>query len=162
MCPRVHTPQWKILCALLSSSVMSNSLWPHGLACQAHLPMGYSRQGYRKLKVIVTQLCPTLHSHGLYSMLQARILKWVAFPFSRGSSQPRGWTLLSRIAGGFFTSWATREAWSGLPFPSPRDIPDPGIKPESLVSPALAVTWEAPILDLSQKAEKWLWPDVAK
>ena len=34
---------------------------------------------------------------------------WVAFPFSRGSSQPRDWTQVSCIAGGFFTSWATRE-----------------------------------------------------
>ena len=39
-----------------------------------------------------------------------RILEWVAYPFSRGSSQPRGWTGVSCIAGEFFTSWATREA----------------------------------------------------
>ena len=43
-------------------------------------------------------------------VLQARILEWVAVPFSRGSSQPRDRTQVSRIAGGFFTSWATREA----------------------------------------------------
>ena len=43
-------------------------------------------------------------------ILQARILEWVAFPFSRGSSHPRDKTLVSHIAGGFFTSWATREA----------------------------------------------------
>ena len=42
-------------------------------------------------------------------ILQARILQWVAFPFSRGSSQPRDWTQVSGLAGGFFTSWATRE-----------------------------------------------------
>ena len=44
------------------------------------------------------------------------ILEWVAFPFSRGSSQPRDQTQVSCIAGGFFSSWATREAqeyWSG-------------------------------------------------
>ena len=35
---------------------------------------------------------------------------WVAFTVSRGSSQPRDRTQVSRIAGGFFTSWATREA----------------------------------------------------
>ena len=40
-------------------------------------------------------------------ILQARILEWVAFPFSRGSSQTRDWTQASRIAGGFFTSWTT-------------------------------------------------------
>ena len=36
------------------------------------------------------------------------------------------------VAGGFFTSWVTREApkyWSGQPIPSPVDLPDPGIKP---------------------------------
>ena len=43
-------------------------------------------------------------------ILQARILEWVAFPFSRGSSQPRDQTQVFRIAGGFFTSWDTREA----------------------------------------------------
>ena len=36
-------------------------------------------------------------------ILQARILEWVAVPFSRGSSQPRDWTQVSHIAGGFFT-----------------------------------------------------------
>ena len=31
-----------------------------------------------------------------------------------------------------------QEYWSGLPFPSPGDLPDPGIKPTSPESPALA------------------------
>ena len=39
-----------------------------------------------------------------------RILEWVAYPFSRGSSQPRNWTGVSCTADRFFTSWATREA----------------------------------------------------
>ena len=38
-----------------------------------------------------------------------RILEWVAYPFSRGSSWPRNWTRVSCNAGGFFTSWAMRE-----------------------------------------------------
>ena len=45
----------------------------------------------------------------VHGILQARILEWVAFPFSRGSSQHRDWTQVSYIAGGFFTSWAMRE-----------------------------------------------------
>ena len=52
----------------------------------------------------------------VHVILQARILKWVAIPFSRGSSQPRDQTQVSHIVGGFFTSWATKEAqeyWSG-------------------------------------------------
>ena len=65
------------------------------------------------LKVKVAQSCLTLCNpvdHTVHGILQARILEWVAFPFSRGSSQPRDWTQVSHIAGGFFTSWATREA----------------------------------------------------
>ena len=52
----------------------------------------------------------------VHGILQARILEWVAFPFSRGSSQPRDQTQASHIAGRLFVSWATREAqgyWSG-------------------------------------------------
>ena len=61
-----------------SHSIVSNSLWPHGLT--------------------------------VYGILQARMLEWVAFSFSRGSSQPRDRTRVSCIAGRFFTNWATREA----------------------------------------------------
>ena len=43
-------------------------------------------------------------------ILQARILEWIAFPFSRGSSWPRNRTGVSCIAGGFFTNWAIRKA----------------------------------------------------
>ena len=46
----------------------------------------------------------------VHGILQARILEWVVFPFSRGSSQPRDQTQVSYIAGRFFTSWATMEA----------------------------------------------------
>ena len=67
----------------------------------------------------VTRLCPSLCNpmdYTVHGILQARILEWVAAPFSRGSSQPGDRTQVSRIAGRFFTSWATRdgqEYWSG-------------------------------------------------
>ena len=64
-------------------------------------------------KVKVAQSCPTLCNpmdHTVHGILQARILAWVAYPFSRGSSQSRDRTQVSHIAGGFFTSWVTREA----------------------------------------------------
>ena len=70
-------------------------------------------------EVTVSQLCLILCDPKdciVSGILQAKILQWVAFPFSRGSSQPRDWTQVSRIAGRFFTSWATREApeyWRG-------------------------------------------------
>ena len=49
---------------------------------------------------------PVSSVHGI---LQARILEWVAYPFFRGSSQPRDQTQISCIAGRFFTIWATRK-----------------------------------------------------
>ena len=64
----------------VSFSVMSDSLWPHGV--------------------------PDFSIHGI---LQARILEWVAISFSRGSSRPRDQTSVSYIAGRFFTVWATRK-----------------------------------------------------
>ena len=52
----------------------------------------------------------------IHGILQARILEWVAFPCSMGSSQPRNQTRVSCITGGFFANWAVREArWSGFP-----------------------------------------------
>ena len=55
----------------------------------------------------VAQLCPTLCDPmdcTVRGILQARILQWVAFPFSRGSSRPRNQTRVSCTAGGFFTN----------------------------------------------------------
>ena len=62
--------------------------------------------------VKVTRSCLTLWNpmdYTVHGILQARILEWVAFSFSRGSSQPRGWIQVSHIAGRFFNIWATRE-----------------------------------------------------
>ena len=67
------------------------------------------------LKVKVAQSCPTLcdtMDYTVHGILQARILEWVAFPFSSRSSPPRNQTGVSCIAGGFFTNWALREAQS--------------------------------------------------
>ena len=69
--------------------------------------------------VLVAQLCLTLcdpmdfnlPGSPIHGILQARILEWVTIPFSRGSSQPRDWTQASRMAGRFFTVWATRKSW---------------------------------------------------
>ena len=83
---------------------------------------GFTEWGvdYSRNEVKVAQSCPALCDpmdctvHGIF---QARILEWVAVPFSRGSSQPRDQTQVSHTAGGFshtvggfFTSWARREA----------------------------------------------------
>ena len=65
--------------------------------------------GAKSSEVKVAQSCPA-RSHGLLQgILQARILEWVAVPFSRGSSPPRDRTWVFHIAGGFFIIWATWE-----------------------------------------------------
>ena len=58
------------------------------------------------LKVKVAQLCLTLcpMDYTVHGILQARILEWVAFPFSRGSSQPKDQTQVSHISGRFCTA----------------------------------------------------------
>ena len=67
-----------------------------------------------KIAVLVTQLCLTLcdpmncspPGASVHGILPARILELVAMPFSRRSSQSRGWTQVSSTAGGLFTIWA--------------------------------------------------------
>ena len=79
------------------------------------------RAGPHKSSESVTQSCPTLCGpmncsppvSSVHRILQARILEWVAIFFSRGSSWPRNLTGVSCIAGGFFTSWATRQSPNG-------------------------------------------------
>ena len=120
--------KWKVKVKSLSHVWLLVTPWTS--AYQAPLPMGFSRQEYwsglpllspiqgwfpLKMKVKVAQSCPTLCDPMDYTV-QARILEWVAVPFPRGSSQPRDWTQVFLISGGFFTTWATRDAqeyWSG-------------------------------------------------
>ena len=66
--------------------------WSHSVVSDSYDPMDYS--------------LPVSSVHGI---LQARILESLAILFARGSSQPRDWTQVSCIAGGFFTNWATRK-----------------------------------------------------
>ena len=66
-----------------------------------------------QMKVKVTEPCPALcdsMDYTVHGILQARILEWVAFSFSRGSSWPRNQTRVFCIAGRFFTNWAMRKA----------------------------------------------------
>ena len=65
----------------------------------------------------VAQSCPTLCNpmdcslpgSSVHGIFQAIVLEWIAISFSRGSSQPRDWTRVSRIVDRCFTLWATRE-----------------------------------------------------
>ena len=76
---------------------------------------GPVRKRVRRHLVLVAQSRPTLCDptdcsppvSSVQGILQARILEWIAIPFSRGSSQPMDQTLVSCIAGKLFTIWAT-------------------------------------------------------
>ena len=79
------------------------------------LPFNY------EVEVKVAQSCLTLCNpmdYTVHGIPQARILEWVAFPSSRGSSQPTDQTQVPCIAGGFLTSWAIREAYLTMKFMS--------------------------------------------
>ena len=68
------------------------------------------------VQLFVTPWTNSLLGSSVHGILLARKLEWVATSFSRGSSQLRDQIQVSRLAGGFFTIWATREAqeyWSG-------------------------------------------------
>ena len=65
----------------------------------------------------VSQSCPTLRvpmncslpSSSVHGIFQAIVLEWIAISFSKGSSQPRDRTQVSRIVDRRFTIWATDE-----------------------------------------------------
>ena len=101
-----------------SCSVMSHSLWPQGLYSPWD-PPGHNT-GVHSLSLL-KGIFPTQrlnlglpHCRQILYQLShkgsPRILEWVAYPFSRGSSQLRNRTGVFCVAGGFFTSWAIREA----------------------------------------------------
>ena len=95
-----------------SRSVMSDSLQPQGLYSPWNSPGQNTRVGSRSC---LQAIFPTQGSNPgiphcrwiLYQLSHQgspRILEWVAYPFSSGSSQPRNRTRVSCIAGGFFTN----------------------------------------------------------
>ena len=93
-----------------SSSLISGSDIKERLILEAVKP---------RVCVWVTQSCLTLcdptdcspPGFFVHGILQARILEWVAIPFSERSSQPRDRILVSCIAGRFLTFWATGKSW---------------------------------------------------
>ena len=103
-----------------SHSVVSGSLGPHELHSPWNTPG--RNTGVGSLSLLqgifpIQGLNPgLLHCKWILYQLShkgsPRILQWVAYPFSSGSSWPRNWTRVSCIAGGFFTNWAIREAQS--------------------------------------------------
>ena len=87
------------------------------------------------------------HSNGIITMYILNVC--VRSHFSHVQLFATPWTIARQAA--LSMRFSRQEYWSGSPLPSPRDLPDPGIEPESLIkSPALAgrffttsTTWEA-------------------
>ena len=79
----------------------------------------------------VSQLCPTLcdpidfslPGSSVHGIFQAIVLEWIAISFSRGSSQPRARTWVSRIVDRCFTVWATREVLQWYYYNTKHNIP---------------------------------------
>ena len=101
----------------VSHSVMSSSFRHHGLYCPWNSPVQNTGGGSRSLLqgIFLTQGSNPDLTRCRWILYQLshkgspRILEWLAYPFSSGSSQPRNWTGISCIAGRFFTNWAIRE-----------------------------------------------------
>ena len=105
------TPSWQWFPYLCVSPYLIETNCRYTLK-QKSLPNLFivSKKGWSERCSVVSDF---LRPHGLYGLLQARILEWVAFPFSRGSSQPKDQTQVSCIAGGFFTSWPAKRGRNG-------------------------------------------------
>ena len=108
-------------CSVKSDSLPSHSLQPTRLLC----PWGFSRQEYwmgwhdllHGIFSIQGSNPGLMHFRQILYQLShkgsPRILEWIAYPFSRGTSRPRNQTGVSCTAGGFFNSWATQQAQRG-------------------------------------------------
>ena len=103
------------LCDPMDCSLPSSSVQPTKLFCPWDSPGKNTGVGCHSLLqgIFFTQ-GSNLHCRQILYQLShkgsPRLLEGVAYPFSRGSSQPRNWTRVSCIAEGFFTNWAIREA----------------------------------------------------
>ena len=80
---------------------------PGLLHCRQILYLLSHRESESESPSVVSDSLPAIDYivYGILQVLQAKILEWVAFPFSRVSSQPRDRTQVSHVAVGFFTSW---------------------------------------------------------
>ena len=93
-----------------------SSIQHHLQYCQAEILLFYSLftdcvlSHFNRVWLFVTLGTVPRQASSVHEILQARILEWVAIPFSRGSSWPRFQTRVSCVAARFFTVWATREA----------------------------------------------------
>ena len=115
----IHKGLSQVICFwdILSFTVMQDHLYFNSDFSRHYRSHVKARQkAPSESEVLIAQLCPPLRDpvdcspsgSSVHGILQARILEWVAIPFCRGSSWSRDQSQVSRIAGRFFTIWATR------------------------------------------------------
>ena len=92
--------------------VLSTNLFPQ--SCVSSHSSEWVSEVAQSCLTLCHRMDYSLPGSSVHGILQARILKWVAISFSRGSSQPRDWIQVSCIVGRRFTIWATREAHSSM------------------------------------------------
>ena len=96
----------QVACPFSRGSFPTQGLNLNLLHCRQILYLLSHRESESESPSVVSDSLPAIDYivYGILQVLQAKILEWVAFPFSRVSSQPRDQTQFSHLAGGFFTS----------------------------------------------------------
>ena len=137
---------------------MSNSATPRTVASQAPPPMGFSRQEYWMCHYALLQgIFPTQGSNpGLLCLLHWQAGSLPLAPPRKPKTNMKVKVKLLSLVWLFATSWpvayqapqsmefSRQEYWSGLPFLSPGDFPDPGIEPGSTILQADTLLFEPP------------------
>ena len=159
----VITPLFLVLCCCCQvTSVVSDSVRPHRRQ-PTRLPRPWGSPGKNsgvgchfllqcmkvKSESEVAQSCPThsdpidysLPGSSVHGIFQARVLEWGAIALSvlvlsRVQLFAATWTVVHQAP--LYETFSRQKYWTGLPFPTPGDLPDPGIEAASLMSPALA------------------------
>ena len=112
---RTWLSDWTELNQLIQITIKSLSLVTQMVQCNHKCPLKWKVKECEVIQLCLTLCDPmdcSLSGSSVYGILQARILEWVVITFSRGSSQPRDRTWVSRIAGRHFTLMASKMAES--------------------------------------------------
>ena len=124
---------------------------PGTVAPQAPLSIGFSRQEYWSglpfpslgdlpgLGIELASLAPPALAGEFFTMVplgKTQLFLRASHVTSHGQLFATPWTGTHKAP--LSMGFSRQKYWSGLPFPPPRDLPNPGIKPTSPVSPALA------------------------
>ena len=114
---------------------------PWTVAHQAPPSMGFSRQEYRSGVSLLSPILYCDHDYTLISLMKLSLSEWVK-SLSHVRLLVTPWTVAFQAPPSM--GFSRQEYWSGLPFPSPGDLPDPGIEPWSPAFQVDTLTSEPP------------------